>query len=68
MELYYVNINPQKNGDYEVHKSECQYLPNFINRKYLGLFDNCELAIVQAKKTYAQSNGCKHCSQDCHTS
>lgn len=38
MGLYYVNINPQKNGDHEVHLSECQYMPNFVNRKYLGFF------------------------------
>ncbi len=67
MDLYYVNINPQKNGHHEVHTSVCQYLPNFINRKYLGLFDNCQLAIAQAKKTYPQSNGCKTCSIDCQT-
>ena len=67
MNLYYVNINPQKNGDHEVHLSECQYMPNFVNRKYLGFFFNCKSAIAEAKKTYPQSNGCKTCSQECHT-
>jgi len=67
MDLYYVNINPQENGDHEVHTSLCECLPNFINRKYLGVFRNCKSAVDQAKKTYAQSNGCISCSIDCHT-
>lgn len=68
MDLYYVNINPQKNGDHEVHLSECQYMPNFVNRKYLGFFSNCKAAVTEAKKTFPQSNGCKTCAKDCHTS
>ena len=52
MVLYYLNINPQKNGDHEIYSSVCQYVPNFINRKYFGVFTNYKLAIVQAKKTY----------------
>ncbi len=67
MSLYYVNTNPQKNGDHEVHRYDCQYLPSILNRKYLGEFSNCKDAVTEAKKTYRQSNGCKTCSQDCHT-
>ena len=68
MKLYYVNTNPQSNLDHEVHNSHCQYLPNFINRKYLGYFSTCKEAVTHAKKTYKQSNGCKTCSNECHTS
>lgn len=68
MSTYYVNTNPQKNGDHEVHKSNCQYLPNILNRKYLGDYSNCKDAVAEAKKTYKQSNGCKTCCSDCHTS
>ena len=38
---YYVNMNPQPNGDHEVHKETCFRLPDVLNRKYLGLFDTC---------------------------
>ena len=68
MVLYYLNINPQKNGDHEIYSSVCQYVPNFINRKYFGFFTNYKLAIVQAKKTYPPSDGCKEYSKDRHTS
>ena len=65
---YYVNRNAQDNGDHEVHKSDCEYLPNVNNRQYLGCFLNCTDAVREAKKYYVQSNGCYCCSPECHTS
>jgi len=67
MAIYYVNKNAQSNGDHEVHTSECSYLPTEGNRLYLGSFSNCQAAVQEAKKYYAQSNGCYHCSYPCHT-
>lgn len=67
MALYYVNSNPQSNGDHEVHKSGCTFLPNESNRIYLGNFTNCFDAVLEAKKRYAKSNGCYYCSKECHT-
>jgi len=68
MKKYYVNKNAQSNGDHEVHIQDCKYLPNPENRKYLGEFDDCKDAVKEARKTYSQSNGCKTCSNSCHTS
>lgn len=68
MKNYYVNQNAQTNGDHEVHTEDCRYLPSITNRKYLGAFSTCKAAVTEAKKTYAQSNGCKTCSNECHTS
>ncbi|WP_231706079.1 hypothetical protein [Labilibaculum antarcticum] len=65
---YYVNINAQSNGDHEVHKSSCSYLPSSENRKYLGHFNNCRDAMKEAKKSYNQVNGCNYCNSACHTS
>ena len=65
---YYVNKNAQLNGDHEVQTEDCYYLPNSDNRKYLGEFTNCAAAVTEAKKIYPQSNGCKTCSNGCHTS
>ena len=31
MDHYYVNKNAQSNGDHEVHKENCDYLPNSSN-------------------------------------
>ena len=67
MATYYVNKNAQSNGDHEVHIVTCSLLPAAPNRLYLGDFSNCHGAVAQAKKTYAKSNGCYHCSKPCNT-
>lgn len=68
MAHYYVNKNAQVNGDHEVHKNGCSWLPSIENRIYLGYFENCIDAVKEAKKKYPQSNGCYYCSNECHTS
>ena len=65
---YYVNDNAQSNGDHEVHRDGCSFLPSVLNRTYLGLFETCYPAVREARKHYNQVNGCYFCSQDCHTS
>lgn len=65
MKNYYVNNNAQSNGDHEVHVEGCRYMPS--SKKSLGLFSSCRGAVIEAKKTYKQSNGCKTCCNDCHT-
>ena len=68
MAYYYVNKNAQSNGDHEVHKFGCSYIPIEQNRILLGDFLNCYDAVRAAKKIYSNSNGCFYCSKDCHTS
>ena len=67
MPKYCVNKKVQPNGDHEVHKYSCDRLPEEENRLYLGDFDNCFHAVMEAKKYFAQSNGCYYCSRECHT-
>ena len=68
MDRYYVNKNAQPNGDHEVHKNGCSWMPEAANREYLGEFSNCHPAVAEAKKRYSQSDGCVHCCPACHTS
>lgn len=68
MSYYYVNKRAQSNGDHEVHKAGCSFMPDEENRKFLGNYDNCYDAVREAKKTYPQSNGCYYCCKECHTS
>lgn len=68
MAAYYVNKTAQANGDHEVHKTGCQWMPSDHNRIYLGDFSNCADAVRAARKHYSQVNGCATCSPDCHTS
>jgi hypothetical protein len=68
MKKYYVNKNRQANGDHEVHEEGCRYMPGAENRIYLGEFSSCHGAVTEAKKHYTQVNGCRTCSNPCHTS
>lgn len=66
---YYLNTKPQPNGDYEVHTEDCSYLPNALNRIYLGYYSDCMDAVNAAKRLgYTKANGCYWCSYSCHTS
>lgn len=67
MTKYYVNKNSQANGDHEVHRPGCTWMPDIENRIYLGEFATCCGAVIKAKKYYSQSNGCYYCSYACHT-
>lgn len=68
MARYYVRDKAQNNGDHEVHKEGCSYMPDPANRTYLGEFATCRPAVQAAKRIYPKSNGCYYCSNDCHTS
>jgi hypothetical protein len=68
MASYYVNKNAQANGDHEVHKTGCSWMPESENRIYLGNFASCGPAVLEAKRHYAKANGCYYCSPSCHTS
>ncbi len=67
MAKYYVNKNAQSNGDHEVHKEGCSYMPHSDNRIYLGSFLTCQEAVNAARAHYSQVNGCYYCSRACHT-
>lgn len=67
MARYYVNQTAQENGDHEVHKLGCSFMPNDENRTYLGDFSSCAPAVRAAKIHYDQVNGCYYCSEACHT-
>ncbi|MDA1326803.1 MAG: hypothetical protein O3C34_18940 [Proteobacteria bacterium] len=68
MPRYYVNKNAQSNGDHEVHQvTVCPKPADESNRLYLGNFNSCHGAVLEAKKHYSQSNGCYFCSNECHT-
>jgi hypothetical protein len=65
MAQYYVNNNAQPNGDHEVHKAGCEWMPG--NKTALGDHATCHSAVAAAKRIHRQSNGCYYCSRDCHT-
>ncbi len=68
MDYYYVNKNTQSNGDNEVHKEGCSWMPETNNREYLGYYSSCQEAVGEARRRGYKANGCYFCSYNCHTS
>jgi len=66
MARYYVNKQAQANGDHEVHKEDCSFLPAVDNRLYVGDFVSCQPAVQAAKAYYAAADGCAFCSPACN--
>ena len=64
---YYVNKNAQANGDHEVHRDGCSFMPAQSSCLSLGFFRNCQDAVRAAGNHYSQVNGCYYCSTACHT-
>jgi hypothetical protein len=67
MDIYYVNTKSQDNGDHEVHKLSCSFMPLPEHRLFVGYFNNCHEALKEAKKTYPTADGCRYCCQECNT-
>lgn len=67
MARYYVNRNAQANGDHEVHRWGCSFIPEPANRIYLGDHPNCRYAVQAARKHFSRVNGCYFCSKPCNT-
>ena len=64
---YCVNKNAQSNGDHEVHKQGCSYMPAPENQVPLGSHPSCHGAVARARTVYPTANGCYYCSPECHT-
>ena len=66
-ERFFVATRAQDNGDYQVHRSGCRFLPTERRRQYIGSFDNGFHALKEARQLFVQSNGCASCSPEIHT-
>lgn len=68
MARYYLNLNAQPNGDHEVHRQGCRFMPRENNRIDLGVHRSCREAVARARQIYKQSDGCAYCCPEAHTS
>ncbi|MFQ5471064.1 MAG: hypothetical protein ACE5EH_12325 [Gammaproteobacteria bacterium] len=66
MAEYYVDTVEQDNGDHEVHKQGCRFMPKDMYRIYLDEFSNSIDAVCEAKKFFENSTGCVFCSSEYH--
>lgn len=66
MEQYFVQTDVRKDDYYEVHRSDCTWLPKESLRKSLGEHSTCITALVEAEKLgFKPAEGCDHCSTQC---
>jgi len=64
---WYVNRNTQDDGDHEVHRVTCRYLPAPRNRIALGDHDDCRDALRAAREHFEEVDGCYYCARACDT-
>ena len=64
---YYVNDRPEDTGEHEVHREDCFLIPIIKSKTPLGEFYTCHAAVAKAKTIYNNVDGCRHCSEECHT-
>lgn len=72
MPYYCVSHRASYNGDHELHDTtpnacKLDNMPDLEDQLDLGLHANCSDALIEAKKTFPQANGCEYCCSDCHT-
>lgn len=63
---YYVDINKENDGYHEVHTESCNRGPKSDNRIFLGEHKADRSAIKEAKRYFARSKECSHCSRRGH--
>lgn len=66
MARYYVNTNAQSTGEHEVHKDGCHRMPEPQNRIYLGYFLDAKEAVREARRYFANVDGCYYCASEAH--
>lgn len=64
MKFYYSAKNPDQRGMIRVHGDDCKELPEVLERVYLGIFANANMAMEKAQKNHQITNiiVCECCS------
>lgn len=68
MPFYYFNSNVDDHYRHEVHTEYCSFLPDILNRRFIGLEDNCKDAISRTNREHPTRafDGCYYCCRECH--
>lgn len=66
MRKYYLTVNLNQNFEQVVHDEFCLYLPDESESVYLGIFDDCKIALFESRKIGKKTNGCFWCCRNIH--
>ena len=67
MAEFYIETNPQPNGEHIVHNATCSLLPAKDAVRYLGSIASCTSALKKAAESFKLVNGCPQCATACHS-
>lgn len=70
MPFYYFNNKVDNHYRHEIHIEDCPYIPELLDRTFIGLESNCKAAISRAKREHPTKDfdGCYYCCIECHKS
>ncbi len=66
MAEFYIELNPNYNGDHVVHDAGCEHLPSKNALRYSGTICNCMSAVKKAQERFKQVTGRVRCSVTGH--
>ena len=61
MKFFYLSSMPNQNGQFEIHEKECEFIPDSIDRDYLGPFNNGQEALRKALLMKQTAVCCESC-------
>jgi len=61
MKFFYIAEQVSASGFKEVHDQDCPAIPDMLNRKYLGPFNNHDEALRRIKKSDTLAGYCQVC-------
>ncbi len=61
MKFFYLSSKPNSSGNFEIHEKECEFIPEALDRDYLGPFNNGKEALRKALLTSPKSICCEAC-------
>lgn len=64
---YFINKNLEFNGENEIHKEGCSFMPEKENLEFLGSYDNANEAKIEAIIKGYNADGCYFCCREAHT-
>jgi len=63
MKFFYLSSKANQNNQFEIHEKECGFIPDSLDRDYLGPFNNGREALRKALSIKATAVCCVSCCQ-----
>ena len=61
MPTYYLNTEPDSNGNFRLHVEQCSHIQNSKSVSFLGEFENLEKVLLESKSSDYKISLCREC-------